>query len=80
MALRPSFQSIAGELRAVVESLLLGLATQLHQLVQTTNDALSRQVGVDLDLQCLAVEVVNSKALLRYPRDEEDLRRCYLAL
>lgn len=58
-ALSPLGQRVSDELWAVIQSNRQWRTAHLHQLVQGPNDAHSRQAGVDLDAQALAVELVD---------------------
>jgi hypothetical protein len=62
LALSPLGQGVGDELRAVVQANRQRRAAHLHQLVERPNDARSRQAGVDLNAQALAVEFVDDNA------------------
>jgi len=59
LALSPLGQRVGDELRAVVQANLQRRTSHLHQFVERPDDARSRQAGVDLDAQALAVELVD---------------------
>jgi hypothetical protein len=55
----PIFQRLGDKLRAVIDTEPLGFPAPFHYAVKFTNHALAGQAGIDGDVECFTVEIIN---------------------